>query len=158
MARALVEQSTLLVVDNLESILQPPYLAADTPEVVAKDARGELATILALCERQRKPPAASAIGTECHVTACGASIPADEAVLITAQRPPDVELCGVPRERVRRPGRRAGWTAGRPGGDDDALDSRRSRAELGAAQAVAHRDGRCCALSAARRSRCWEHR
>jgi len=50
-ARALVEQPTLLVVDNLESILVPPYLAADTPEVLSEDARRELDAILALCER-----------------------------------------------------------------------------------------------------------
>lgn len=50
-ARALIEQPTLLVVDNLESILQPPYLAIDTPEALAEDARGELAAILTLCDR-----------------------------------------------------------------------------------------------------------
>ncbi|HEX8115513.1 MAG TPA: tetratricopeptide repeat protein, partial [Kofleriaceae bacterium] len=50
-ARALVEQPTLLVVDNLESILQPPYVTADTPEALAEDDRDELAAILALCER-----------------------------------------------------------------------------------------------------------
>ncbi len=50
-ARVLREQPTALVVDNLESILQPPYLAADTPDALAEDARGELAAILALCER-----------------------------------------------------------------------------------------------------------
>src|SRR5262249_2362418 len=48
---ALVEQRTLLVVDNLESILHPPYLAADTPELLAEEDRSELAAILALCER-----------------------------------------------------------------------------------------------------------
>ena len=50
-ARALVEQSTLLVVDNLESILQPAYLAADTPDALAEDNRRDLKAILALCER-----------------------------------------------------------------------------------------------------------
>ena len=34
-ARVLTEQPTLLVVDNLESILVPPYLAADTPEALS---------------------------------------------------------------------------------------------------------------------------
>jgi hypothetical protein len=47
--RALVEQSTLLVVDNLESILLPPYL--ETPEALSEDARRELDAILALCAR-----------------------------------------------------------------------------------------------------------
>jgi tetratricopeptide (TPR) repeat protein len=50
-ARVLIEQPTLLVVDNLESILVPPYLAADTPEALFEDARDELEAILALCER-----------------------------------------------------------------------------------------------------------
>ena len=49
--RALAEQSTLLVVDNMESLLPPPYLAADRPEALADDARDELQAILALCGR-----------------------------------------------------------------------------------------------------------
>ena len=47
--RALTEQSTLLVVDNMESILLPPYL--ETPEALSEDARRELDTILQLCAR-----------------------------------------------------------------------------------------------------------
>jgi tetratricopeptide (TPR) repeat protein len=47
--RALTEQSTLLVVDNMESILLPPYL--ETPEALSEDARRELDAILALCAR-----------------------------------------------------------------------------------------------------------
>jgi tetratricopeptide (TPR) repeat protein len=47
--RALAEQSTLLVVDNMESILLPPYL--ETPEALSEDARRELDAILALCAR-----------------------------------------------------------------------------------------------------------
>ncbi len=47
--RALREQATLLVVDNLESILLPPYL--DTPEALSEEAGRELQAILALCER-----------------------------------------------------------------------------------------------------------
>jgi tetratricopeptide (TPR) repeat protein len=50
-ARALIEQSTLLVMDNLESILAPPYLAAGLPDALSEDARVELTAILALCER-----------------------------------------------------------------------------------------------------------
>lgn len=50
-ARALVEQPTLLVVDNLESILLPPYLAADMPGALSEDATRELEAILALCDR-----------------------------------------------------------------------------------------------------------
>ena len=47
--RALVEQSTLLVVDNTESILLPPYL--ETPEALSEEARRELGAILGLCAR-----------------------------------------------------------------------------------------------------------
>ena len=47
-ARALREQATLIVVDNLESILLPPYL--DTPEALSEEAGRELTAILALCQ------------------------------------------------------------------------------------------------------------
>lgn len=47
--RALTEQSTLLVVDNVESILVPPYL--ETPEALSEEARHELKAILDLCKR-----------------------------------------------------------------------------------------------------------
>lgn len=47
--RALREQATLLVVDNMESILLPPYL--ETSEALTEDAARELKAILALCER-----------------------------------------------------------------------------------------------------------
>lgn len=50
-ARALVEQSTLLLVDNLESILQPAYVVADPHNALAEDNRRELEAILALCKR-----------------------------------------------------------------------------------------------------------
>ncbi|HQR33237.1 MAG TPA: tetratricopeptide repeat protein, partial [Blastocatellia bacterium] len=50
--RALREQATLLVVDNMESILLPPYL--ETPELLTEDAGRELKAILALCERLLK--------------------------------------------------------------------------------------------------------
>jgi tetratricopeptide (TPR) repeat protein len=49
--RALTEQATLLVVDNMESILLPPFLAAETPEALSEDARRELVAILQLCAR-----------------------------------------------------------------------------------------------------------
>lgn len=49
--RALREHSTVLVVDNMESILLPPFMAADTPEVLAEDAQREIAAILELCAR-----------------------------------------------------------------------------------------------------------
>jgi tetratricopeptide (TPR) repeat protein len=45
----LTEQSTLLVVDNMESILLPPYL--ETPEALSEEAGRELKAILAVCER-----------------------------------------------------------------------------------------------------------
>jgi len=47
--RALREQSTLLVMDNMESILLPPYL--ETPEALSDEAGRELTAILKLCER-----------------------------------------------------------------------------------------------------------
>ncbi len=47
--RALAEQSTLLVVDNVESILLLPYL--ETPDALSEDARRELDAILGLCAR-----------------------------------------------------------------------------------------------------------
>ncbi len=50
--RALREQATLLVVDNMEKILLSPYL--QTHEALADDARRELAVILALCSRLLK--------------------------------------------------------------------------------------------------------
>jgi len=49
--RALREQPTLLVVDNMESILLPPFLAHETPEALSHEAREALHAILALCER-----------------------------------------------------------------------------------------------------------
>jgi tetratricopeptide (TPR) repeat protein/Mrp family chromosome partitioning ATPase len=47
--RALAEQSTLLVMDNMESILLPPYL--QTPEALSEEAREALDAILQLCRR-----------------------------------------------------------------------------------------------------------
>jgi tetratricopeptide (TPR) repeat protein len=47
--RVLTEQPTLVVVDNMESILLPPYV--ETPEALSEDARRELDAILRLCKR-----------------------------------------------------------------------------------------------------------
>ena len=47
--RALVEQTTLLVVDNMESLLPPPYI--DTSPALGEEAGRELAAILQLCAR-----------------------------------------------------------------------------------------------------------
>ncbi len=49
--RALRENVTLLVVDNMESILLPPFIRDETPEALSEDAREELTAILALCQR-----------------------------------------------------------------------------------------------------------
>ncbi|MGH2744315.1 MAG: CHAT domain-containing protein, partial [Thermoleophilaceae bacterium] len=49
--RALTEQSTLLVVDNMESILLAPFMAEETPEALSEEARRELDAILRLCAR-----------------------------------------------------------------------------------------------------------
>ncbi|MFN9956333.1 MAG: hypothetical protein ACK55I_24815, partial [bacterium] len=47
--RALKEQPTLLVIDNMESVLLPPYL--DTPELLSGEAKEELEEILRLAVR-----------------------------------------------------------------------------------------------------------
>jgi len=47
--RALKEQPTLVVIDNMESVLLPPYLEA--PELLSEEAADELAAILKLAER-----------------------------------------------------------------------------------------------------------
>jgi tetratricopeptide (TPR) repeat protein len=47
--RALREQATLLVVDNMESVLLPPFLVEETPAALSEDARHELDAILTLC-------------------------------------------------------------------------------------------------------------
>jgi len=47
--RALREQPTLLVIDNMESVLLPPYL--ETPDLLGEEAALELQAILALAER-----------------------------------------------------------------------------------------------------------
>lgn len=47
--RLLAERATLIVVDNMESVLLPPYL--ETPELLSEEARRELQAILALCQR-----------------------------------------------------------------------------------------------------------
>jgi tetratricopeptide (TPR) repeat protein len=52
--RALREQPTLLVVDNMESVLLPPFMEKETPEALSQEAREELKAILALCERLLK--------------------------------------------------------------------------------------------------------
>ncbi len=52
--RALQEQSTLLVMDNMESVLLPPFIEQETPEALSQEARAELKAILALCERLLK--------------------------------------------------------------------------------------------------------
>ena len=49
--RVLRERPTLLVMDNMESVLLPEFLAEETPEALFQEAREELAAILALCER-----------------------------------------------------------------------------------------------------------
>jgi len=52
--RTLREQPALLVIDNMESVLLPPFMQEETPEVLSQDAAEELKAILALCERLLK--------------------------------------------------------------------------------------------------------
>ncbi|HEY0430871.1 MAG TPA: TIR domain-containing protein, partial [Pyrinomonadaceae bacterium] len=47
--RVLAEQTTLLIMDNMESILRPPYV--ETPVALSEEAQHELNDILALCAR-----------------------------------------------------------------------------------------------------------
>jgi tetratricopeptide (TPR) repeat protein len=49
--RALREQHTLLVVDNMESVLLPPFVQAEIPEALSEESRRVLEEILALCAR-----------------------------------------------------------------------------------------------------------
>lgn len=49
--RALREQHTLLVLDNMESVLLPPYLAAQTPDLLTAEMRDELGRLLDLAAR-----------------------------------------------------------------------------------------------------------
>ena len=52
--RVLREQPTLLVMDNMESVLLPPFMEKETPEALSQEACEELKAILALCERLLK--------------------------------------------------------------------------------------------------------
>jgi len=52
--RLLREQSSLLVIDNMESVLLPPFMREETPEALSEEAAEELKAILALCERLLK--------------------------------------------------------------------------------------------------------
>ncbi|HEU4833729.1 MAG TPA: AAA-like domain-containing protein [Pyrinomonadaceae bacterium] len=52
--RVLREQPTVLVIDNMESVLLPPFMAQETPEALSEEAREDLKAILALCERLLK--------------------------------------------------------------------------------------------------------
>ncbi len=53
-ARVLREQRTLVVMDNMESVLLPPFLEEETPDALTAEAREELTAILELCERLLK--------------------------------------------------------------------------------------------------------
>jgi len=52
--RALREQAALLVIDNMESVLLPPFMVQETPEALSQDAAEELKAIFALCQRLLK--------------------------------------------------------------------------------------------------------
>ena len=49
--RVLRERPTLLVFDNMESVLLPQFVAAETPKALSAQAHEELKALLALCER-----------------------------------------------------------------------------------------------------------
>lgn len=52
--RALREQPTLLVMDNMESILLPPFVEQETPDALSQEMREELDALLGLCGRLEK--------------------------------------------------------------------------------------------------------
>jgi len=52
--RALREQPALLVIDNMESVLLPPFMQEEMPEALSEDAAEEFKAILTLCERLLK--------------------------------------------------------------------------------------------------------
>ncbi len=52
--RKLREQPTLLVVDNMESILLPPFLCDGASELLSEEAKHELEAILSLCNQLMK--------------------------------------------------------------------------------------------------------
>ncbi|HKU75138.1 MAG TPA: TIR domain-containing protein [Pyrinomonadaceae bacterium] len=52
--RALREQPALLLIDNMESVLLPPFMKDETPEALSEDAAEDLKAILVLCERLLK--------------------------------------------------------------------------------------------------------
>ncbi len=52
--RALREQSTLLVVDNMESVLLPEFIEKDTPAALSEESRRELQSILDVCQQLLK--------------------------------------------------------------------------------------------------------
>ena len=52
--RALREQPALVVIDNMESVLLPRFMAEEIPEALSEDVREELEALLALCERLLK--------------------------------------------------------------------------------------------------------
>lgn len=49
--QALREQATLLIVDNMESILLPPFMQHEIPQALSDDVRETLQAILVLCQR-----------------------------------------------------------------------------------------------------------
>jgi hypothetical protein len=49
--RALAERTSVLILDNMESVLLPPYLAEQTPDALAEEAARELTAILDLARR-----------------------------------------------------------------------------------------------------------
>jgi len=52
--RVLREQSSLLVIDNMESVLLPPFMSEETADALSQKAAEELKAILTLCERLLK--------------------------------------------------------------------------------------------------------
>ncbi|HEU4833724.1 MAG TPA: tetratricopeptide repeat protein [Pyrinomonadaceae bacterium] len=52
--RVLREQPSLLLIDNMQSVLVPPFMSEETPDALSQKAAEELKAIFALCERLLK--------------------------------------------------------------------------------------------------------
>lgn len=118
--RVLTEQATLLVIDNMESLLLPPFLQAETPAALSDDARRELDGLLELCVRLLRPGKTRLIFTsreplpapfdaprhrrELHQLAREDAVKLVERVLDSAPQPPDARRMAptFPRSHARQ--------------------------------------------------------
>jgi tetratricopeptide (TPR) repeat protein len=115
--RALREQTTLLVVDNMESILLPPFMVAETPEALTENAKEELDGILALCTRLNKAGATKIVFTSREPLPSLFGSAANRRELFQLSKPDAVKLV----ERVLNVNEEEASTAVSGTTDDEAL-------------------------------------